>query len=96
MADNDIDWIALPDLAGELAKLTGAAPPPCYRVCYNGAVSALFPSEKRNGRRGVRRSNLPAVARALGLTVPAAPGSRRREPAAPMGDSDSVSNHPAT
>jgi hypothetical protein len=56
----------------ELGKLTGATPP-SYRRVYNAAIDGRLPgAEHVNGRWGVRRSRLPEVAEALGLTVPKA------------------------
>jgi hypothetical protein len=73
--------IPLPDLPRELAVLTGAAPPPTYRRCYDSALNGLFPTLRQRGRHFVRRADLPEIGRALGLAVPVAPlGVAPRKP----------------
>ncbi len=59
----------LPRLAAKLRDLTGA-PPPSYRMLYMAVVDGRLPSVQQNGRYFVQDSDLPAVAAALGLTIP--------------------------
>ena len=78
------DSIALTHLPRALADLTGASPPPTYRRCHTAAVNAAIPVMLCHGRYFVAPSDLPAIAKALGLRVPAAAaptGGRRRKSA---------------
>jgi hypothetical protein len=83
MTAADIDLIPLPRVPRELAALTGANQGPGYRRCYTAALDGAIPTEMRNGRHFVRRTDLPQIARALGLSVPpSAPAgtAKRRKP----------------
>ena len=82
MADQDPDdLILLTKLSRELQAGGHSDEPVDYQREYRGCLSARFPAEQdENGRWGVRRRNLPAVAKALGLTPVSEPSppSRRR------------------
>ena len=82
------DKIALATLPRELAAFTGQ-PAPDYRTVYNRTLSGKFPAEQINGRWHVRRSDLPAVAAALGFEAKAteAPASKPRRSSARPGRS---------
>jgi hypothetical protein len=56
------------DLSRELAALTGNSGPG-HRKLWGLIVDGKIPAERENGRWFVRRSDLPAVAQILGLTV---------------------------
>ena len=59
----------LPDLSAKLRTLTGY-PGPGYRRIHVLALDGAFPSIMLKGRRYVADADLPAVAAALGLTIP--------------------------
>ena len=65
------DLIVLTRVAFELAPLI-VGEPPKYRHVANRIANADVPAEKVeniNGRNYIRRSNLPALAQALGLQL---------------------------
>ncbi len=70
MANND-SWIAATQILPELKKLTGQQPEIGVRKLVELAASARLPLVKRDGRWGVPRKDLHAVANALGMTVTA-------------------------
>ena len=64
---SDSDDIALPDLPRELKRLLGQS---CsYHKAYLACVDARIPAERRGARYFVRRSDLPVIASALGLST---------------------------
>jgi hypothetical protein len=62
------DRVALTALSRELTALTGT-PGPGYRRLYSMTVDDRLPAEQDNGRWFFRRSDLPAIAGRLGLSV---------------------------
>jgi hypothetical protein len=60
-------WIPLTDWPRELARLTGGSV--TYRTCYFACVDGKVPAERRGRHWGT--CDLPGVAAALGLAVPA-------------------------
>ncbi len=65
----DLDTIRLTHLARELVTCDLVDRPPAYDRLYRGVLSGLFPAEQSDGGRwSVRRSDLPLVASALGLS----------------------------
>lgn len=66
------DRLGLPSALHEAAKLSGKPVPNGHRRIYAYAVEGRIPAELDHGRWYVRRSDLPAVMAALGLTLEAA------------------------
>jgi hypothetical protein len=64
------DLIPLPALPRAVAAMTGQ-PAPSYHQLYLAAVAGRFPAEQVRGRWRVQRADLPAIARALGASLPA-------------------------
>lgn len=72
------EWIPGTQVIREAEALTGVECPVRFRRLLDLAASNRVPLELRNGRWGVWRSRLPAVAAALAMprTRPAKPGPR--------------------
>ncbi len=51
-----------------------------YRRFWNGISNGTLPAERIGGRLFIRRSDLPAIAAALGLKVPATAKRAQRAP----------------
>lgn len=64
------DWIPITEISGELRRLTGE-PGPGWRSLVTGAADGRLspPIEKRGGRWGATRRQIPEVAEALGLSA---------------------------
>jgi hypothetical protein len=66
-APGQVSEIPLPLLIGRLREdYTGDLPK--YRRTHIDAMEGLFPAERRNGRWYAADQNLPAIAKAYGLT----------------------------
>ncbi len=72
------DFVTITRVSGELQRLTGH-PGPGYRRLLILSADAVIspPMEQRSGRWGCLRGDIPALAAALGLTIPAAPRAAR-------------------
>jgi hypothetical protein len=66
----ETDKVTLTALPGELVALTGRSSPGLYRKLWTMAVEGLIPAAQHNGRWQVNRSDIPAIARAVGLARP--------------------------
>ena len=70
---------ALPALPRAVAAATGS-PAPSYRTLYALALDGRIPAHQRTGRWYVDDADLPAVIRALGLSLLATNKKRKAAP----------------
>ena len=75
------DKIQLTQVSRALRDLTGRTAP-TSRQLWHAIADGKIPSEVVNGRHLVRRADLPIIAAAMGLTVPAEQPKRRQSRAA--------------
>lgn len=78
LATNAGEWIPGVQVIRELEALTSRECPVTFRRLLDLAAGNRVPLELRNGRWGVQRGRLAAVATALGMphAMPATPGPR--------------------
>lgn len=70
--DKPDERIALVSVPRELKALTGGISP-TYRQIWQAAADGDLPAEQINGRWYIKRADLPAIAKLLGLSL--APGA---------------------